>query len=510
VTITQRIAFGAAASWLSRGVSILLGVAVMPVLFRHLPKEELGAWLLLGQSWAALGIFDLGFGVTLTRRIAFAKSKSGVAPSAPLSQESLRELANLIATGRCVYRGLAVFALLFSFGAGCFYFRTLDLHSVALSRVWLTWGILCLSQAAGVWAAVWNCVLQGVGYVGWDAVLASMVNVIVLSGQIAAACCGGGLTALATVAAGGALLQRCLLLAFAKRRRRDVFVAGGQWNGQAFRSMVSPALRAWVTSLGLVLAGQTDAFFIATWRGTSEVPAYRAAFLMCANLNMLAVTVAGASSAFLSQMWLAGELELLRRTALRNATLGLAFMACGLGLLLGTGRWFFGHWLGEGQFVGYPVLAAFCAGQFLEVQAHVLSTSSRATEDEAFALSSICGGLLKLCFAGMLIGRLGLFGLALSTVMAMGSTNYWYMAWRALGRLGIAPGAYLKSVLLPSLGLFALSFAGASAAITLLREANPWARTGLAATLIAAAFLVAAWLWLLTPAQNVSKLQEPT
>jgi hypothetical protein len=30
----------------------------MPVLFRHLPKEELGIWLLLGESWVALGILE--------------------------------------------------------------------------------------------------------------------------------------------------------------------------------------------------------------------------------------------------------------------------------------------------------------------------------------------------------------------------------------------------------------------------------------------------------------------
>ena len=72
MSVTRRIAFGAAASWFSRGVTILLGLVLMPVLFRYLPKEELGVWLLLGQSWAAMGILDLGFGITLTRRIAFA------------------------------------------------------------------------------------------------------------------------------------------------------------------------------------------------------------------------------------------------------------------------------------------------------------------------------------------------------------------------------------------------------------------------------------------------------
>ena len=75
MSVTRRIAFGAGASWFSRGVTILLGLILLPVLFRHLPKEELGVWLLLGQSWAAMGILDLGIAVTLTRRIALAKGK---------------------------------------------------------------------------------------------------------------------------------------------------------------------------------------------------------------------------------------------------------------------------------------------------------------------------------------------------------------------------------------------------------------------------------------------------
>src|SRR5436853_6909490 len=108
MSVTRRIAFGAAATWFSRGVTILLGLVLMPVLFRTLPKEELGVWLLLGQSWAALGIFDLGFGVTLIRRIAFAKAMRDASLKASWSSETGRELADLIATGRRVYRWLGV------------------------------------------------------------------------------------------------------------------------------------------------------------------------------------------------------------------------------------------------------------------------------------------------------------------------------------------------------------------------------------------------------------------
>src|SRR5438046_10746148 len=107
MSVTRRIAFGVTASWFSRCITILLGLILLPVLFRHLPKEELGVWLLLGQSWAAMGILDLGFGVTLTRRIALAKGKSGGDPSVVLTDETKREIADLVECGRRIYRIMA-------------------------------------------------------------------------------------------------------------------------------------------------------------------------------------------------------------------------------------------------------------------------------------------------------------------------------------------------------------------------------------------------------------------
>ena len=167
MSISRRIAFGASAMWLSRGVSVLLGLLLLPVLFRHLPREELGVWMVLGQSWAALGIFDLGLAATLVRRIAFAKGKSGADPSAPLTEETKAEIADLVFIGNRAYHVLAVFAFVVSFAAGFYYFQTLHLSTIPLSRVWLAWGIICLSQAIGVWANVWNSVLIGIGFVGW-------------------------------------------------------------------------------------------------------------------------------------------------------------------------------------------------------------------------------------------------------------------------------------------------------------------------------------------------------
>src|SRR3954466_12381037 len=123
MSINRRIAFGAAAALFSPRATSLLGLVLLPVLFRHLPKEELGVWLLLGQSWAAIGILDLGIGVTLTRRIALAKGKTGPAPTAALTPASLREIADLVESGRRVYHVMSAAVFLASWLAGYFYLR---------------------------------------------------------------------------------------------------------------------------------------------------------------------------------------------------------------------------------------------------------------------------------------------------------------------------------------------------------------------------------------------------
>ena len=456
MSINKRIAFGAAASWFSRGVAILMGLVLLPVLFRHLPKQELGVWLLLGQSWAALGIFDLGFGATLTRRIAFAKGKSGSDPGTALTDETLREIADLVATGKIVYRALAVFAFVFSMGAGFFYLRALNLGGVPFSHVWLAWGVLCMSQAFGVWANIWNCVLLGVGYVGWDAVLGSLASALTLLAQIIGVLMGGGLVTLAALATAGALTQRFLMLGFARSRRPEVFAIRGSWKFALVKGMMPLALRAWLMGLGTVLVFQTDQFFIAKMKGVGDIPSYRAAFLILVNLNMLAVTVAGATTVFISHLWQAGELQEVRRLALRNIRLAMLMMTIGSAFVLASGPRLFNWWLGSGHFIGYPILAVFCLSQTLEVQAYVISTTSRATEDEAFAWSGLAGGCIKLILSWFLLRQYGLLGLAISSLLAMGLTNHWYMVYRGLKRLGIP----LTNYILRNVGVLACVFLG--------------------------------------------------
>jgi O-antigen/teichoic acid export membrane protein len=456
MSVTKRIAFGAAASWFSRVVTIVLALVLMPVLFHHLPKEELGVWLLLAQTSALLFILDLGFSTVLTRRIALAKGKSGSDPAAPLTDETLREIADLVEAGRRLFLGLAIATFLISCLSGFIYLGHLKLTTLSLPVVWSAWAILCLSQAFGVWAQVWNCLLSGVGYVGWGAVLGSFMSTVTLLAQIAALYLGGGLLVLATVAAVGLFLQRFLLLGFARSRRPELFQIHGRFNNVIVRGMVSPSLRAWATGIGILAVLNTDQFFIASITGAAQIPAYRAAYLVLYNLNMLAVTAAGASTVFISHLWQAGEIAEVHRVVVRNLRLGLGLMAAGGACVLVLGPRLFDVWLGPGNYIGLPILAIFFTLLILEAQCYIITLQSRATDDEAFAFWALGAGALKLALSAVLGLRYGLIGIAASTLLAQLATNHWYMVYRGLKRLGISLEHHFVSVLLPVVSLFVL------------------------------------------------------
>jgi O-antigen/teichoic acid export membrane protein len=473
----------------------LLGLVLLPVLFRHLPKEELGVWLLLGQSWAAMGILDLGIGFTLTRRIALAKGKSGGDPNAPLTPETLREIADLVEAGKRIYRVMAAGVFLVSWGLGFFYLRTLELHGLSQTTVWLAWTILCASQAIAVFAAVWTCLLQGVGYVGWDALIATFINAGTLLAQIIAVLCGGRLIALAIVATCGALAQRAITLWFSRVRRPELFSLQGRWNPDVLRGMPSLAFRAWLTAVGTILVQNTDGFFIASLKGAESIPAFRAAFLVVLNLHMLAGVFASSSVVFISHLWQAGQIGEVQRIVQRNLRIGLSIVLCGSAAVLSAGASLFNVWLGPSNYVGSTIVGLFVLFFVLDQQAFIVSTGSRATEDEAFAGWMMAGGLLKLGLAFVLTQRFGLIGLAASTLVSQLLTAHWFVLYRGFQRLQISFARYITEVFLPCLIVFGIAYALSTLTVLVVHSASDHVR--LVAAVLPAAIVLTLSLWLL-------------
>jgi O-antigen/teichoic acid export membrane protein len=255
-----------------------------------------------------------------------------------------------------------------------------------------------------------------------------------------------------------------------------------------------------------MLVFQTDQYFIASFKGADAIPAYRAAYLVVLNLNMLAITFASSSSVFVSHLWQAGELKQLHRIVQRNLRLGLLIMLCGGACVLGLGSSLFDAWIGPGKFIGYPTLIVFVALLALETHSYIIVASSRATEDEAFAFSMPLAGLLKLGLSWLLMQRYGLLGIAAGTLIAQLLTNNWFMVYRGLRRLRMSLREHLKGVLIPVAVVFVLVLACNFALLRLLPTTSPVIQTITAGALTGVLLAVSCWTLVLAKSERARLL----
>jgi O-antigen/teichoic acid export membrane protein len=242
----------------------------------------------------------------------------------------------------------------------------------------------------------------------------------------------------------------------------------------------------------------SDQFFIASYQGAKEIPAYRAAFILVINLHFVSGVFNGASQVFVSHLWQAGQLEHIKILLRRNALIGLLCMGCGGAALFGLGPALFDLWLRPGNFVGYPVLMVFLAIFALEQHANVFGFFGRATGDEAYAWTSLGAGLLKIILAFIGIKSFGLLGLALSTLVAQGVTNSWFMVYRAAKRLNISLGEHTIKVLVPCLLVFGVALASVIGVKQFLLHCSPVWQVGAATTVAGGILMIALWAMVLT------------
>lgn len=457
MSASKRVAFSVIVSWLSRSVTIVANLLLMPILFRLLGKEELGLWFLLGNSQAFLGLLSLGVAPTLARHIALAKGASGSKPDSPLTPESQQQVFDLIQTGKIIFRWLAAFVFIVAWLSGYILLQNIALEEITFQEVLLAWSILCLGYAVGVWVSYLSCWLEGLGYVGWDSLIVTAVSICTVAANILVVLNGGGLLALSIITVVASLAQRVCMLAFMKFKGIECSFKKGRWRRDYAGRMIKPAFYFWLTALGMFLILKTDQYFITVVSGVEDIPAYNAAYQLASNLRNVAVPFALSASAFVSQMWQAGDLEGVHRLIKRSCNFGLSVMCFGSGYIIVMGKDVIDLWLGSGVFVGSTILIIFCVMFIFEVQNVCLMYGARATEYERFAATSLSAGVLNLVLTAILIKPFGLTGVALGTLIAQALTSNWYVVFKSLDRLKIKTLVYSKETFLPALLTFCSS-----------------------------------------------------
>ncbi|NEQ49268.1 MAG: oligosaccharide flippase family protein, partial [Leptolyngbya sp. SIO3F4] len=309
MSLNKRIAFGVSISWLSRVVGIFAKLLLVPILFEHLGKEEVGAWFLLGDSQGLLTLLGFGIVPTLTRHVALIKGESGSDIDVELNSSSMEKISNLITTGKITLRVLALFVFIIAWVSGYLFLQNLVLTSVDSQQLLLAWTFMCLGYAINVWVSYLECWLLGMGYVGWNSLFSTLTNIVTVILSIGIVINGGGILALAIISVLVNSFHRLALVIFISKKYIPLDKLKGKWKLERFKEIIKPAALAWLTELGAFLIARTDSYFIAASQGIGNVAAYSATHQLFANLFLVSNSVALVSPVFISQFWRAGDLN---------------------------------------------------------------------------------------------------------------------------------------------------------------------------------------------------------
>ena len=455
ISVGHRIAGALSALWVSRAVAILLNLLLLPLLFHRIAPDELGVWLLMAQAGGIVALMDFGITNVLTRRSAITSTRIHAAADAA---EVDRQLADLLASARVIYVWAAILVFAGSLLAGWFLLARLGLGSATTARVRIAWTLLCAAYAYNLFGGMWTAMISGLGYVAAAAVLGTAIGLASVVLQAASVLCGGGVVSLAVLMLAGSIAQRWATICMLRSRRARLLSFAGRPRRELVEGLLSSSFRYWLTELGAIALLRTDQIFIAGFQQPSLIPPYYAAYSVIYNMAVISMALADAANVFVSQLWREHEPHAVHSLVLRSTRIGLALMLCGVGVMAVIGESVLAVWIGPGHFVGRPILMTFCAVLVLYVQQSLLLGFSRATENEAYASCYLVAGALNVFITWLLVGPLGLLGVALGTLIAQAATTSWFVPMSALKRLQITWKTYSILVLLPALEVSALAF----------------------------------------------------
>jgi O-antigen/teichoic acid export membrane protein len=230
----------------------------------------------------------------------------------------------------------------------------------------------------------------------------------------------------------------------------------GRAKKELYSKIAAPSLKWAAMGFGAILILQTDNIIIASMLGTAFIPQYEAVAKMAVALMTLSLLIVNSSTPFLSKAYAAGQHEQVIALLLRNVRISMFAMAILVPFIALFGEEIINIWLGTGNFVGNYVLWTMLVMVFLEVHHVSMATATMATGRIAFMWAALLAGLLNILISLVLARYLGLWGVALGTMIAQILTNNWYAPYLTLKHFGVPLSMYLRKVVFPVIVLILL------------------------------------------------------
>lgn len=466
-------------------VTVLVGVVATPFILQWLGDDRFGAYRATVDWLAYLMLLELGIAGSLSPLFAEALSKreaSGVAHVLAVGIRAfVRVAAAIIVAGtilgtivhRLVPVGPDLVAdLRLGYAVGLANALLLPLAPFRLllearQRSYVVHVLLALQALLTVGAAVLFA------YLGWG-----------IAGQFGASVTGGFLF---NVAVAGLVVTRYRTVPRTSAETGDF--------SERLRRLSPPTLLA---NLAGRLSLGADHIVIAWFLGPAVVaPFYitqRLLFLFQGQLQ----SIGNASWAALAELATRDELETFRARVVDLTAIISILGVAGLVPIAALNQEFVGLWIGPDYFAGYGVTAA-TAGVVLFVGLTSLWgwCFMGTGRIRVIAGNAMVGAIVNVVLSIALVRPWGALGPVVATLVALVTTNGWYLPWRLRTELGVPIGGLIRAVAVP-VGIAIPYFIGVQLAVIRF-EPTGWIATLGALAVLPLFFLSLYWLLALRP-----------
>jgi len=457
--VVGRILFGISATWVQSIVAVLTNLVQIPLFYRYLARDTLGAWMIFASLGLFLLLWDMGLGVTFARSMAYFRgtreSGSTIALKPPATPAESPQ--DMIKTVSLTYWILAAALYTMGLAAGRIYLGQLEFDTTPFGTVWLAWIIYSFGCAVNLGAITPFHCLSGVGDVGIEQSLQTVCNLVALLANIIILVAGGGIVELSLVFVARGFAARAAAWFILKRRHPWLFAQKGRFSRSCLRAIRGDCVRIFITRLGAFLILQTPGLVIAQFLTPKRVPDFMAMWMIM-QLGMIGGTAIGqAVTPFAATAYATGDGERILRLH-RNAASASLFL---LGLwsvgFIVWGQQVFALWIGPGHFLGYSVLLPMLITGTLEVHHSINSNFVWSSGQWPFAPWAIAAGILNLGLGIWWVHVAGEAGMAWATCIAQLATNNWFGVYYALRVLRVSLREYALRVVSPVAVIVAVS-----------------------------------------------------
>lgn len=440
------------ANWLTHGVSLLIGVFLMPYVLHILGDAQYGSWIFINAIAGYSGLLYLGFGQTISRYVSHYHAKQ--------EWVKLNSVSNVIFA---IYLGMGLLAL---FAAGIIAWlapHLSDWGTISLFEIRMVILILGLNVFVGLAGSVFGGVLMGIqrfdierGVNLTGAILRLILTVAFLKAE-------WGLLTIAIIFFTVTLVENLGHLFFAFRQVKTLRIGRQFMDWSILKECGSFSGYAFIDAIAWTLIEATDSIVIGIFYSPAAIVPYYIALRVTQFINMPISQIGKVFMPRAGELHANNELHALRKLVLNGVSLSFLLVA---GFFIGV--YFFGNtlittWIGPDYPQSHLLLLILLGARIVALPvATFRSVLYGMGNVKVPSLIYMSEAVANLVLSLILIQSLGLIGVALGTAIPILVAELGIILPYAMKKLDISISQLLRSAIGPTvaplLALLAYSY----------------------------------------------------